>query len=139
MAIDSISSVSPIMAQSAMVRMDRPQETTPDARETAVQENDARRTSTAVSGASPAYQAANTQASNPSTVGTQVNVTPVANDAEGSLREASAQISRASQAAAQTPVDQRTASQAYNAEAGARDELAKQQQGNGTQTLDVLA
>jgi hypothetical protein len=111
------------MAQSAMVRMDRPQETTPDARTTAVQENDARQTTTAASAAAPA--------------GTQVNTTPVANNAEANLQAASAQISRASQA--QTPADLRAASQAYNAEAGARDELAKQQQGNGTQTLNVLA
>jgi hypothetical protein len=138
MASDSISPVSPIMAQSAIVKMDRPQETTPGARESAAQENDALRTSAAVSGASPAYQASAARQGNPSTVGTQVNVSPVANDAEGSLREASAQISRASQPA-QTPLDMRAASQAYNAEAGARDELARQQQGNGSRTLDVLA
>jgi hypothetical protein len=139
MAIDSISSVSPIMAQGPLSRMSRPQETTPDARVAAAQENDARNEASAVSGASPAYQAGNTQSANPSVVGTRTNASPVVNDAEGSLREASAQISRATQTGSQTPVDMRAASQAYSAEASARDEIARQQQGNGARTLDVLA
>ena len=68
-----------------------------------------------------------------------MNVRPVANDAEGSLREAAAQIARAANAMSQAPAGQRAASEAYNAEAMARDEIARQQQGNGTRTLDVLA
>jgi hypothetical protein len=139
MAIDSISPVSPIMPQGPMTRSNRPQETAPDARVTAARENDARNEAAAVSGASPAYQAGNAQNANPSVVGTRMNVSPVTNDAEGSLREASAQISRATQAGSQTPADMRAASQAYNAEAGARDEIARQRQGNGSATLDVLA
>jgi hypothetical protein len=120
------------MAQGPLTRMSQPQETTPDARASAAQENDARNQAAAVSGASPAYQAGNTQNANPSVVGTRMDVTPVANDAESSLREASAQISRATQTGSQTPVDMR-------AEASARDQIAQQQQGNGAQTLDVLA
>jgi hypothetical protein len=119
--------------------MSQPQETTPDARVSAAQENDARNQAAAVSGASPAYQAGNTQTANASVVGTRMDVTPAANDAEGSIREANAQISRATQTGSQTPVDMRAASQAYGAEASARDEIAQQQQGNGAQTLDVLA
>jgi hypothetical protein len=129
MAIDSISSVSPIISQGAMTRMNRPQETTPDARVSTVQEN--RRQETTANVSTQAAQA-------PSAEANRMALSSVANDAEGSLREASAQISRASQAA-QAPVDQRTATQAYNAEAGARDEVERQQQGNGTRTLDVLA
>jgi hypothetical protein len=71
--------------------------------------------------------------------GTRVSVRPVANDVEGSLREASAAISRAASAGEQAPADQRAAAEAYNAQAVARDELARQQQGNGARTLDVLA
>ena len=127
------------MAQGPLTRMSQPQETTPDARVSAAQENDARNQAAAVSGASPAYQAGNTQTANASVVGTRMDVTPAANDAEGSIREANAQISRATQTGSQTPVDMRAASQAYGAEASARDEIARQQQGNGAQTLDVLA
>jgi|WetSurMetagenome_2_1015567.scaffolds.fasta_scaffold1378673_1 hypothetical protein len=124
MAIDSISSVSPIMSQGPMTRMNRPQETTPDARISTAREK--------------GQEAVSSQAAAPSAAVNRAAVSPIANDAEGSLREASAQISRASQAV-QSPVDQRTASQAYNAEGGAREEIAKQQQGNGARTLDVLA
>jgi hypothetical protein len=139
MAIDSISPVSPIMSQGPMTRVNRPQETTPDARVAAARENNARNEAAAVSGASPAYQAGGTQNANPSVVGTRTSVSPVAGDAEGSLREASAQISRATQVGSQTPVDMRAASQAYTAEAGAQEDIARQQQGNGARTLDVLA
>jgi len=139
MAIDSISSVSPIMSQSAMVRPSRPRESTPTESAAAAQQDDARLQAAASSGASPAYQAGPAQNANPSVVGTRMEVTPVANNAEASLQEANAQISRASQAPAQTSVDQRTASQAYTVQAQARDQVAQQQQGNGTRTLDVMA
>jgi len=107
MAVESVSSVSPIMSRPPLTRPERPAETAPEPR---------------------AEEA-----------GPRVSVRPVGNDVEGSLREASAQIARIASAGAQAPADQRAATEAYNAEAVARDELARQQQGNGTRTLDVLA
>jgi len=107
MAVESVSSVSPIMSRAPLTRPEPPVETTPEPR---VEERE-----------------------------TRVSVRPVANDAEGSLREASAAISRAASAGEQAPADQRAAAEAYNAQAVARDELARQQQGNGARTLDVLA
>jgi hypothetical protein len=68
-----------------------------------------------------------------------VNVTPVSREAETSLQNASSQISQAYSGGEPTPADRRTASEAYRAEASARDQLAAQQQGNGARTLDVLA
>ena len=121
--------------------------TTPDAREAAAQENDARRVAEAVSGASPAYIGTVSQSylsgpqntSVPVSVGTRVPVVPVAADVEGSLREASMQIARAYARSEPSPADMRAGSEAYRAEAAARDELARQQQGNGTRTMDVMA
>jgi hypothetical protein len=68
-----------------------------------------------------------------------VNVVPIPNDPEGSLQAANAQISRAYAGGEPTPADMRAASEAYSAEAAARDELARRQQGDGARTLDVLA
>ena len=136
MAIDSISSVSPLIGQSAMVRPPRAPETTPTGT-TAAPRNDERLQAAAASQASPANQAGPAQAANPSAAGARME--PVANNPEASLQEANAQISRASQAPAQTTVDQRTASQAYSVQAESRDQIAQQQQGNGARTLDVLA
>ena len=107
MAVESVSSVSPIISSAPPPRVERPAETAPEPR---------------------AEEA-----------GARVSVRPVANDPEGSLREAAAQIARAAGAMAQAPAGGRAAAEAYNAEAMARDELAQQQQGNGTRTLDVLA
>jgi hypothetical protein len=113
MAIDSISSVSPIIAQAPASRMDRSRETP------------------------PVEQApeAGTRVANP----TPASVITAPENAETALRESSAQISRANQPGGQTPMDQRTAAQAYNTEASALDKLAVERQGNGSRTLDVLA
>jgi hypothetical protein len=134
MAIDSIS---PVMSASPLTSLSRPPETTPNARETAAQENDARRTAESVSGASPAVQGRAEENSGPVASGTRVQV--VANtDTEGSLREASSQISRAS-SGPESSAALRNASEAYQNEASARDAIAKQQQNNGATSVDILA
>ena len=139
MAIDSIS---PVMSASPLTSLSRPPETTPNARETAAQENDARRNAEAVSGASPAALARPEQNAGPRRTrvlraGTraQVVATP---DAEGSLREASSQIARAS-SAPESSAALRSASEAYQSEASARDTIARQQQNNGATSVDVMA
>lgn len=137
MAIESVSSISPVINRA--MQSIRTQETAPDAVQSASQENDARRTAAASSGASPAYQAGPEDTGAPATVGTRVNVTPVSRDAEVSLQNAATQISQAYSGGEPTPGDRRAASEAYRAEASARDQLAGQRQGNGTRTLDVLA
>ena len=145
MAVEPVSSISPVAAApnppgtAARAQATRPPETTPDARETARQENDARRSAQATSGASPAYLAGPQDTSATAAVGTRENVVAVPNDAEGSLQRASSQIARAYSGGEPTPADMRAASEAYRAEAAARDDLARQQQGNGTRTTDVLA
>jgi hypothetical protein len=137
MTIQPVSSIQP--AISRMTELNRPQEASPDAKQSAAQENEARRTAAATSGASPAYLAGQESVNASATVGTRVNVTPVPGDAEATLRNSTAQISRAYSGGEPTPANTRAASEAYRTEASARDELAQQQQGNGTRTIDVSA
>jgi hypothetical protein len=139
MAIDSIS---PVMSASPLTSLSRPPETTPNAREAAAQDNDARRNAEAVSGASPAAlerpaQESPAQNAGPTASGTRVPVVATT-DAEGTLREASSQIARAS-AGPETSAALRNASEAYQSEASARDMVAKQQQNNGATSINVLA
>jgi len=134
MAIDS---VSPIMSPSPLTSLSRPPETTPNARETAAQENDARRIAESVSGASPAAQGRPEENSGPVSVGTRVQIT-AAPDAEGSLREAASQIARAS-SGPDTSAALREASEAYQSQASARDAIAQQQQNNGATGVNVMA
>jgi len=134
MAIDS---VSPIMSSSPLTSLSRHPESTPDARETAAQENDARRIAESVSGASPAAQARPEESSGPVSAGTRVQIT-AAPDTEGSLREAASQIARAS-SGPDTSAALREASQAYQTEASARDAMAQQQQNNGATSVNVMA
>jgi len=137
MAIDSVSSISPVINRP--VQTSRPPETTPDAMQSASQENDARRTAAASSSASPSYLAGPEDMRAAAGVGTRENVSPVARDTETTLQNSSAQISRAYAGGEPTPSDTRAASEAYRTEASAQDQLAVQQQGNGTRTVDVLA
>src|SRR5208337_4916268 len=137
MAIDSVSSISPVINRP--VQASRPPETTPDAVQAASQENDARRTAAASSSASPSYLAGPEDMRASASVGTRENVSPVAQDTETTLRNSAAQISRAYAGGEPTPADTRAASEAYRTEASAQDQLANQQQGNGTRTVDVLA
>jgi hypothetical protein len=125
MAADSISSAAPIMAASVMQYRSRPPETTPDARESAAQENDARRTAEAVSGAAPA------------SVGTRLQIVPAPNDAEASLQASSSQIARAQSGAEQQNV--RAASEAYQSQAAAQSQITQQEQANGSQSVNVMA
>ena len=117
MAVDSISSVSPIVAQPPVSRLERPRET-------------------------PAVSQApetDTRIANQPAASTPAIVSPVSTNAEDALRESNAQISRAYQPGGQSPQDMRTAAQAYNTQASALDKLAVDRQGNGSATLDVLA
>jgi len=134
MAIDS---VSPIMAASPLTSLSRPPETTPTARESAAQENDARRVAESVSGASPAAQGRPEESSGPSSTGTRVQVVATA-DAEGSLREAASQIARAS-SSTDSSAALRNASEAYQNAASARQTMARQEQNNGATSVDVMA
>ena len=137
MAIDSVSSISPVINRP--MQTSRPQETTPDAVQSASQENDARMTAAASSGASPSYLAGPEDTRASASVGARENVSPVAQDTETTLQNSAAQISRAYAGGEPTPADTRAASEAYRTQASAQDQLAKQQQGNGTRTVDVLA
>ena len=56
---------------------------------------------------------------------------PAALDVEGSIQEASAQISRASQPDGPMPVDMSAAAQSYAAESAAQDQTVVQQQSDG--------
>ncbi len=142
MPIDSISGISPVFAApyaasaaAPMTTISRPPETTPDARESAAQENDARRTSEAVQGAAPSTLAGPDQAT--SSVGTRQNVVPASNDSQLSLERASAEISRAYQGGEPTASQMRAASEAYRSEAAAQDQVALQQQ-QGGRSADVM-
>jgi hypothetical protein len=134
MAIDSIS---PVMAASPLTSLSRPQETTPTAPEAAAQENDARRVSESVSGASPASQGRIEENTGPVSVGTRVQIV-TSPDIEGSLREAASQIARAS-SGADSSAALRNASEAYQSQGSARDAIAQQQQNNGVTNIDVMA
>jgi hypothetical protein len=125
------------MSASPLTTLSRPPETTPNAREAAAQETDARQVAQSVSGASPAAQGRPEDASGPVSTGTRVAVNPTP-DAEGSLREASAQIARASNGP-DTSASLRNASEAYQSQAAARDTMAQQQQNNGATGVDVMA
>jgi hypothetical protein len=128
MAIDS---VSPVMSPSPLTSLSRPPETTASARESAAQENDARRIAEADRGAAPAVQARPEE----NTARVQVVATP---DTEGSLRESASQIARAS-ASADSTAALRNASEAYQSAASARETIARQEQNNGATSVDVMA
>ena len=134
MAIDSIS---PVVAAAPLTSLSRPPETTPNARETAAQENDARRNAEAVSGASPSSQGRPEQNAGPVASGTRVPVVATP-DTEGSIREASSQIARAS-SGPESSAALRNASEAYQSQASARETIARQQQNNGATSINILA
>ena len=76
-------------------------------------------------------------------MGTRVEVTPTP-DNEGALQESRAQLARAS-SGPETTTTARAASEAYQAQASAMENLAQQQRGNGTpagqgsQGVNILA
>ena len=133
MAIESIGSISPA---TPLTTLSRPPETTPTAQEQEAQETDARRTAESVSGASPAYLTGPEETNNASAVGTRTTVQS-SPDTETTLRQSSAEIARAENAGSTANV--RQASEAYQAEASARTDMAQQQQANGSQSVNVLA
>ncbi len=138
MAIEGISSVSPLDAyRQAAAAAHRSPDTTPDAREAAAQEQDARRIAESVSGASPAYLRGPDQQPVATTVGTRVNVVPVPTDPAGSLDRAGQQIERAYASGAPTPEEMRAAEEAYRVQAEARDDLARRAQADGARSLDI--
>jgi hypothetical protein len=126
MPVDSISSGSPIMSARPLTTLSRSPETTPDARESSRQENEARRVATAQSGASPAL-------SGPDSA--RISVIAVPEDAAGAQRAASSQIARAYQEAGSSQI--RGASDAYQAQANARDDMARAQQDKGLRGIDI--
>jgi hypothetical protein len=134
MAIDA---VSPVMSASPLTTISRPPETTPDAREAAAQENDARQVAQSVSGASPAAQGRAEEASGPVSPGTRVPVVATP-DTETALQQSSAEIVRASNGP-DSGAAARAASEAYQSQATAREDMARQQQGNGATGIDVMA
>ncbi len=134
MAIEPVSSITPISNVSPMQQVSRPPETTPTPLEAARQENDARRTAEAQSGASPAYLAGPGEPGMQGGVGTRTQVVPTPNDVEGSIQRADSVLSRQP-----TAEEMRRASDAYQAQATARDEAARQREGIGTRTLDIMA
>jgi hypothetical protein len=131
MAVGSISSASPIMSASALATVSRPSETPPDDRQSATQESDARRVAASESAAS--------QATLSGPEGSRLAVIAAPNDAESSYKSASSEISREYQGGAPSSSEMRSASDAYRAEATARDDLDRQQQDNGVRGLDVTA
>ncbi len=144
---DSISSIASALNGAALSNMSRPPETTPDARETAAQENDARRQAEAVSGAAPATLVG--QASSASTalqgpeeasasVGTRVNVVPASNSTTNTIEQSARQISRSYAEGQPSAAEMRAASEAYQAESQAASQQAvQQQQQGGVRATDI--
>ena len=137
MAIEPVSAAAPLEAfRAAMAASRQSPEVTPDAREAAAQESDARRMAEAERGASPAYlRGPDNETAAPAS--TRMNVIPVAADPLGSMEQANQAIARAYAAGSPTPADLRAAEEAYRAEAAARDDLARQEQGGGARSVDI--
>jgi hypothetical protein len=137
MAIEPVGAVPSVLTFASITRISRPPEVTPDARETLRQESDARRVAESVSGASPAYLSGPEGQAVPVSVGTRSTIVAVPAEPQVAMEAAKAEISRAYSEGETTPADLRNASEAYRAEAAARDELARREQGNGLRTVDV--
>ncbi len=137
MPVDSISGSSSIMAASALSRLSRPPEMTPDTRQAAAEENNALRTSESVNGAAPARLTGPEETNG--SVGTRVSVAPSPNNTEGELQRASSELSRSNPGGGPSASEMRAASEAYRAEAAARDQMAQQQRQGGVRSADVLA
>ena len=123
MAIDSISSVAPVIALGPQTEANRPRAV----------ENDTQPNASDISAGSRLYAPENADTAN-----FRAPVRPVALDVEGSLREASAEISRASQPGPM-PVDISAAAQSYRTESAAQDQVVVQQQNDSTPAVNVLA
>jgi hypothetical protein len=130
MAIDSVSSIGPVAALDALMRVDRTQAS-------GAVKNDTQLNASAMSAESRVYAPGNVDTGNARADPTPVS--PVAIDVEGSLREASAQVSRASQPDSPMHVDMSVAAQSYTTESAAQDQVVVQQQNDGTPAVNVLA
>ncbi len=140
MAIEGVSSVSQTPpAYLTGAAPSRPPETVPDAREAASQQNDARRIAEASRGSSPQYLSGPNGENIPATGGARMDVSSVANDPEGSIQRAQTVIQSANASGAPSEAETRAAAEAYRAASSAQSDLARQQQGQGTRTMDVLA
>lgn len=130
MAINSISSIAPVVALDALTQVDRPQASE-------AVENDTQPNASAISAEPRVYAPGNVDTGNVQADPTPVS--PVAINVEGSLREASAEISRASQSGGPMPVDISAAAQSYRTESAAQDQVVVQQQSDSTPAVNVLA
>jgi hypothetical protein len=144
MTTSSISSASPLMSASVMQNLSRTPQTIPDARVSAAQENDVRRTTGAISGATPASINSVTSSSlngphanGPASIRTGLQIIPSPNDTEAALQSSASQIARL-QSNPEQPTA-RAASEAYLTQAAARTRITQQGQGNGSQSVNVMA
>lgn len=137
MMIESITAIPALSGYPAATRVSRPVEAAPDAREALRQESDPRRVAESVSGASPAYLRGPDGQPVATGVGTRAPIVAVPVEAQGALETSKAIIRRAWSEGDITPEDLRSASDAYRAEAAARDELARRQQENGLRGVDI--
>ena len=136
MAIEGVSPVPPAYMPGAPAS--RPPETTPDARQVAEQQNDARRVAEAAQGASPQYLSGPKGESYASGGGGRVDAGPVTNDPEGSIQRAQTLIQSVNSNGAPSSAETRAASEAYRVASAAQSDLARQQQGEGVRTVDVM-
>ena len=136
MAIEGVSSTLP--AYLAGMAASRPPEVTPDAREAVEQQNDARRIAEASRGSSPQYLSG-PGGETYEAGGARVDSGAVTADPEGSIQRAQTIIQSASSNGAPSEAQTRAAAEAYRVASAAQGDLARQQQGEGTRTTDVLA
>jgi len=120
------------------VALSRPPDPAPDARVAAEQENDARRIAEADRGASPQYLSGPGPGA-PPTGGGRVDAGAVVNDPEGSIQRAQTLIETPDAGATPSSAEMRRAAEAYRAVSNAESDLARQRQGEGARTTDVLA
>ena len=139
MAIDSISGAASVIAPSSLSRLSPPPETRADAQGVASRVSEPRQSTESVRGASPSTRLAGPSEMN-NTVGTSQTVVPTSGDNVSVLQIAQSQVSRAYQNGAPSASQLRSASEAYRAEASARDQMAQQQQrAGGLRSTDILA
>ncbi|HVP18281.1 MAG TPA: hypothetical protein VMU36_04740 [Spirochaetia bacterium] len=130
--------IEPVSSYVSGVAQFRPPEPAPDARVAVDQENDARRIAEADRGASPQYLTGPGPGAQPAGGG-RVDAGAVVNDPEGSIQRAQTLIESSSANAAPSSAEVSRAADAYRAVANAQSDIARQKQGEGTRTTDVLA
>ncbi len=135
MAIDPVSSS--VSSVSGFVSS-RPPDPAPDARDAVDQENDARRIAEADRGASPQYLSGPGPGAPPAG-GARVDAGAVVNDPEGSIQRAQTVIESSPAGEAPSSAEMRRAAEAYRAVSNAESDVARQRQGEGARTTDVLA